>query len=296
VLPPLAVPRRSYAATAPEWQQEHPSWLYQGLLDGEQAERPYWSEPAGRTYPVEVHPLGDLPLPDGRLVHCDPLADRGGRPLAQRVAPGSHPAYAGVVTVGEDHLRVGALLVVTGPGPVVAWEMATREGVEVDPAGFGVEEFVGFGVDAGTGALLSPDAQDALAQAMQEDDGMLEDPLDVAMDASGIDAACVPPAPGALAVAAARSGWGDGSYPTWFGRAEDGSVAVVMTDFLLLLDPCRADPETDFPRERGVQPPGGWDDEGDDRVGAYVEPPAREPEPVQPRERKRGWLARLFSR
>lgn len=33
-----------------------------------------------------------------------------------------------------------------------------------------------------------------------------------------------------------RSGWGDGSYPTWIGRDADGHVICFLADMLLLPD------------------------------------------------------------
>jgi hypothetical protein len=39
-----------------------------------------------------------------------------------------------------------------------------------------------------------------------------------------------------LDVAVFKSGYGDDRYPTWFGYAADGSVSVVLADFLLFED------------------------------------------------------------
>lgn len=81
---------------------------------------------------------------------------------------------------------------------------------------------------------------------MHEDGGMLDDPISTGLgvnDGAMAGATCIPPSEGALAVAAFHSGWGDGVYPTWLGHAADGSVSVVMTDFLVATDPWSRDPE-----------------------------------------------------
>ncbi len=40
-----------------------------------------------------------------------------------------------------------------------------------------------------------------------------------------------------------HSGWGDGAYPTWIGRAADGDVVCFVADMLLM--PGNAAPEAD---------------------------------------------------
>jgi len=288
-LPALDAPRLApgaVATTGEEWRQEHPSWVYQALLDGQQAERPHARGPEGRTYAVAVHALGEVPLPDGRVVACDPLTADAvwTRALEQVVAPGTHPAGVGVVTIDEGHRRPGTLFLVTGSAPIVRWELGTFT-PDADVAALPPGEFFGYGVDAGTGALCSPDVVAVLDEVGEEDDGALEDPLNVALDASDVDAACVAPREGALAVAACRSGWGDGSYATWIGHAADGSVSVVMSDFDLLRDPSLADPEADDPAEPTSAPP-----------AAPAEPtaPAESTEPAEPTKPARGIFGRIL--
>lgn len=72
---------------------------------------------------------------------------------------------------------------------------------------------------------------------------MLEDPLSKVLHSNpprGDNAVCTAPSEGALPVAAMFSGWGDGTYPVWFGHAADGSVSVVLMDFLVAGDPWTA--------------------------------------------------------
>jgi hypothetical protein len=220
VLPPIEVPPGP-VTTAAEWQQQHPSWLYYGARSGRLGE-----------YAGLLRHLGDVPLPDGRLAAADwMLADERTRPFLTTLAPGTYPVAAAVAVIGESHHRVAALVLVAGQAPVVRWSMALT--AEQDVSALPPGRFVGYGVDCGVGSFFSPDVLEALHRVCRADDGMLETPMDKAIEASRIHAGFAAPEPGALPLAVCQSGWGDGTYPTWMGHAADGSVSVVMTDFLV---------------------------------------------------------------
>ena len=58
------------------------------------------------TYVMEVHPVGDVVLPTGRVVGCDPVACPEDEPFTVGVAPGRYPARAWVAVVrGLPRLR-----------------------------------------------------------------------------------------------------------------------------------------------------------------------------------------------
>ncbi len=239
-LPTCTVAPGPVARSAREWQQQHPTWLYAGLLAGTVADRTSTSH---ERHEVAVDELGTVPLPDGRLVACDPyVGGAGAAPFRTLLPRGEHPAYLARTRITDDHWRVMAVVLATGPGPVSSWSMG-RVGEEVLPTKAG--EYTGFGVDAGTGCLASPLAMPDVAEVLDDDEGMLEDPLSVAVFESDLDAGVVAPRPGALPVAVFSSGWGDGVYPTWLGLAADGSVAVAMVDLMVLNDPF-ASPEDEL--------------------------------------------------
>jgi len=147
-------------------------------------------------------------------------------------------------------------------------------------------EFTGFGVDAGTGCLASPLAMADVAEVLNDDEGMLEDPLSEAVE-SDLDAGVLAPRPGALPVAVFSSGWGDGLYPTWLGLAADGSVAVAMVDLLIFTDPFTS-PEDDGDGDDGH----GDDDDGDDDESGEDE----EDEDEEPSADRGGFWGRLLGR
>lgn len=266
-LPECHVPEPTSVDDGVAWQQHHPSWLLAALRAGRVADHGGADE--GRVYEVEVHGLGDLPVPDGRLVGCDPYLATLTQPAFDlALPPGDHPVGVGLVRIAADHVRPTALLLTVGPDPIVRWslartlptETAAGAGPADDPASLGIGEVLGYGVDAGTGALLSPLALPALVEVGAADGGMLEDPLSVAMSASPIDAVLLPPEPGAPAVAQCSSGWGDGVYATWVGWDALGRVSLVMTDFAVVTDPWLPvdDPATTTAPAVGQAEPGGF--------------------------------------
>ena len=68
-LPSCTVAPTPAARSAREWQEQHPTWLCAGLITGAVADRTFTSR---ERHDVAVDELGRVPLPDGRLVACDP--------------------------------------------------------------------------------------------------------------------------------------------------------------------------------------------------------------------------------
>ncbi len=216
-------------AGAGSWRDQRPSQLLTALRRGVLTA----TTAAGtEQYPVVVGVVGDVDVPDGRLVACDPyIAQSEEASFEQTVRVGTHPLAGAWAVVGPDHRRVAALVLIPGGTPVVRWELALRPGQ--DPSDLRGDEYFGFGVDAGTAFLGSPEAQRWVTRVFDEDEGMLEDPISEALEAAR-PAVLVFKAPGAgPRFAVSDSGWGDGTYPTWFGFDAAGEVSIVLVDFLL---------------------------------------------------------------
>jgi hypothetical protein len=187
---------------------------------------------------VVLDRIGQLIFEDGRLVLADPyLMDEDPVPVVQQLVSMPYEVVVARAEVGPDHQRIAAAMLVSGAGAIDTWQMAHWAGQ--DPASLAREEFVGYGVDAGTGCFASPAAAKIAGGVLAADAGMLEDPISRALfsGAPAAGAAVVAPEEGAPPVAVFSSGWGDGLYPTWLGMNERGEVPVAITDFLLTGDP-----------------------------------------------------------
>lgn len=215
--------------TAPWWERRA-SWIYDCLLGNL---LPDHSE-TGISYPLEHVLLGTLHLPGGELAAGDPYV-MGAEPLIFSRRLGADVVEV-VATVAGDE-RMATLLLLAGSNPVCGWAMATS--ADDDVCDLAAEDYRGYPVDSGTGALGSPAAMRRVGQALADDAGRMRDPLSATIHAQmgTCSAMIASPDEGLVAVAICSSGWGDGDYPTWLGLDDTGAVMVALTDFLLTSDP-----------------------------------------------------------
>lgn len=176
----------------------------------------------GRVLTVERMAAGAVRLPSGRLLVADPaLLDTDPPPFTAAVPPGEYPVD--VFRADPRGFRAVACRVTVTGAPVASWHLALREGDHELALGDG--EFFGNPVDAGTLALVDPAGVPAYSQAE----------IEKAMDGVGIDAVFRTVSDkdtGTDMVIVSSSG--DGAYPVWLGRTEDGAISCLVLD---LLDP-----------------------------------------------------------
>ncbi len=188
-------------------------------------------------YVIEPHPAGEVTLPTGQVVGCDPLAHSGDAPpFTVTVSPGKYPLRAWVAVLcrgdSERDRRVAALQLIVRDEPAARWPPALVEGQ--DPATLGEDEYFGYPVDAGTGTLADLAAVQALATW---DYQQLEDVYIPAQlpgtPVPGLVAATTDNRTGANVITV-TSGWGDGQYPTFTGYTAEGHISSFVTDFLVV--------------------------------------------------------------
>ena len=177
--------------------------------------------------------IGDLYLPTGHIVACDPLTLWQAAPFIQTVQPGHYPVSLSLIKLPDERWKHVALAKVTFKNErPIAWKMALKPGQDV--AELGEDEFFGYGVDTGTGAFLDAQTVEPLQSSVKTHfDDMVET----------LSHTCTEPTKGAtirlddatgINFAAFSSGFGDGSYPSYWGYDVDGGVVCLVTDFGLL--------------------------------------------------------------
>jgi len=193
------------------------------------AANPALSPPDMLTY----QPAGELILPSGKLVACDPLVEPDFPPLHLTIAPGTYPVVLAIAhfPTNKDQ-RVAFASLRLNPNRPVKWKMLAigEESLSNLKAG----EIFGYGVDSGTGCFMDQQVTEALGKAA-DSSGEIYDQI-----ASGIDATYVPTwgwvnfpfAPGNLI--AFSSGWGDGFYASYVGYDERDQACAVVTDFKIV--------------------------------------------------------------
>jgi hypothetical protein len=176
----------------------------------------------GQVLTIERVPAGSIRLPSGRLLGADPSwLDTDPPPFTAAVPPGEYPVD--VFRIAPRGLRAVACRVTVTGAPVASWHLALREGDHELALGDG--EFFGNPVESGTVALVDPAGVPAYSPAE----------IEKAMDGVGTEAVCRTVSDqdtGTDMIIVSSSG--DGAYPVWLGRTEDGAVSCFVLD---LLDP-----------------------------------------------------------
>ncbi|MCL2236123.1 MAG: DUF4241 domain-containing protein [Defluviitaleaceae bacterium] len=184
--------------------------------------------------------LGEIYLPTGQIVANDPLVLFETEPFTVTVEPGHYPVSISVAHFpdngyGEDRRVAIAMLKISNNKPI-RWEMAMVSD-EQRLENMKMDEFLGYGVDSGTGGFMDKAIADKLDELAKKDNYVLdkfEDELNgtyvhtysyMLVDALG---------EGHKSVAAFSSGFGDGCYPSYFGFDENDKPCALVTDFCII--------------------------------------------------------------
>jgi hypothetical protein len=197
-----------------------------------------YTHPQGHTATVAKLETSKLVMPTGQLAACDPFVYLPDEATAFRAAvlPGTYTVVVSVVEIvhrdvpatGEPHYRVAAAKVQVADKEAASWELALTG--DQDLSDLGPDEFFGYGVDAGTGCFVDASAAASFGEFVGGDGDVLLDAFYGQASGNPLVVTLTDPSSQATLVAFA-SGWGDGAYPTWVGRDDDGQITAFVTDF-----------------------------------------------------------------
>lgn len=200
--------------------------------------------------PVEcfVRQAGDLVLPTGRIVACDPLVFDEAEPFTVAVRAGSYPVSLAVAKVSENDQRVAFAKVTFAFADPVAWKMAAVAGQ--DPTTLHANHIFGYPVDSGTASFIDAEAAALLLQRLQAEDEYDQTIIE-GMEKTYVHtwsyATVRPSARYEGNCVAFSSGWGDGLYASYFGYSAADDVVCLVTDFDVLWREDSPDEEADRP-------------------------------------------------
>jgi hypothetical protein len=190
---------------------------------------------------VERREVGKLDVPTGRLVACDPLVFPETQPFRRRVPPGRYSVILSIAHIppaegkGTADQRIACAMLCLGRRVPRRWQMAVQTGQRL--RGLKPNEFYGYPVDSGTGCFMDLKAARVLDGRMHDDPDYFERLLKAAEPVS------VPTRDWAdfqldtelgLNVVFFSSGFGDGTYPSYWGFDGAGGLACLVTDFRVL--------------------------------------------------------------
>jgi len=174
------------------------------------------------------HPVGDLILPTGRLVACDPFVTPDSLPFNLTVPTGRFPVVLSIADFGHDQ-RVAFATIRFQEALPVQWKMMAAG--SKDPATLEPGHQFGYPVDSGTGCFMDYTAAQALSQKMNADPEYFKFMM-AEMEKTYRDTWDWLNLPmGEASVIAFKSGDGDGIYATYAGFNPAAQVVAVVTEF-----------------------------------------------------------------
>ena len=204
-------------------------------------------------YVSQVVDCGELVVPTGQLVACDPFAamQRGGNP-AISIPPGRYPVKVTLLDVSGrgdgSHIREAyASLLLSDRAEVTRRELVSRRFPDEPVPGSAADEFNGFPVDAGTACFVDDGAL-VYGMPLREswydmlfDNGeptswfaLMDDPGHIHRGIANIP---LPLAQDGANIVVIHSGWGDGIYPLVGGYDATGELVAVHIDFYVAPEP-----------------------------------------------------------
>ena len=195
---------------------------------------PEWVAALDRAYAgaLEAHEaveIGQLPIPDGKLLACEPFQIHDPRPYTIAVPQGTYPVFISIAASPKTpDQRIAFAWVRLREGVPARWELArTRSGEEVS-----------VGVDSGIAGFTSASAAKTLIDTYRKPGLDYSEPLSdailKAMDKTWRDTrGWAMLAHGEATLAAFSSGFGDGTYPVYRAVDSRGRRLAVAIGFLV---------------------------------------------------------------
>lgn len=179
--------------------------------------------------PVEFSTIaiGDLNIPSGRMVVCDPFACEPGIPFTKRVPTGRFPVQLAVTRTPSGEQRVAYARILFSDRSAVRWEMALPPGESLD--GSQTNYAFGFPVETGTGSFMDAAVQGPYLAAAA--DQSIKRQLMAGLNEGRVSGATgLVRSFGPGSVALFSTGFGDGYYISYFGLDEAGRVVSLTAD------------------------------------------------------------------
>lgn len=229
-----------------EWMKQYEAVRH--ILDSNVGLDSYFTEERIGTQKVDVLEIGELQIPTGQLIACDPFVSLGdAEPYLQTIPTGSYPVRLCVVPSEKYGDRYACAKLAVSEQKPVRYELAVtgQERLEGE-----LEEgsYFGFGVDADMACVADLAAQTACsayvkaAEQKDEDFDLYSDVLEEQLQKNVLAHPKYQreggdwlnwTVPGTEAsVAIFTSGWGDGYYPVYFGFDSQEKVCGVYIQFI----------------------------------------------------------------
>jgi len=198
---------------------------------------------------LELFKIGELSVSSGKIIVCDPLVNYGALPLTRAVNPGKYPVTVCIAHTDQAGERYAAAKLEFSKSKAKRWELAVIEGQDVSKLKE-EDDYFGFPVDAGLGCFMDAETNrfydelsDQYRQRRPEKD-IYNDLIAVEFKKNAKDQTnpndigdwldfYLPNKPD-LNIIMFSSGFGDGTYPSYWGVTESGEICSLVIDFIVL--------------------------------------------------------------
>ncbi len=201
--------------------------------------------------PITVIDIGNLQVPTGKIVVCDPLVTTEMKPLTREVKSGEYPVKLYEVKTEYYGDKYAIAKLEFDNQRAEKWILAVRDGEDINDL-TEEDDFFGFSVDAGLGGFL--DLQSGVEYLKFQDefskenpDGNIYDDLFAEEFKKSAKDQNNPNDYGNwvnyklpnsdLNITMFQSGYGDGMYPAYWGVNKNGDIVSLVIDFLVVLLP-----------------------------------------------------------
>ena len=178
---------------------------------------------------LKQHSVGDLLLPTGRLVACDPVAYPRTEAFSVVLPKGRFSVSLSVAQTQVDQRTAFATIRFRATAPV-KWEI-----LAIDEATRSAGDEPGYPVDTGVAGFIDSAAAQNMMVALDADESLPEQ-MDAEMKKNYLPTWSWVNVPfGSGNLVAFSPGYGDGLYMTYAGFDAEGEVSCIVTDFKILV-------------------------------------------------------------
>lgn len=183
--------------------------------------------------------IGDIELPSGQIVAFDPFIGMEEEAFTKQVTSGKYPVHLNIIRYKNEDERIAFAMIKFSRKKVISWEMALQQEQRINE--LQDDEFFGYGVDSGTGSFIDKESLNTLLayeKERQNEDSdyyiYLEFEDDLNKTYKDTRSWLVTTIKDNASISMFSTGWGDGFYPSFWGLDENGEIACLVTDFLLI--------------------------------------------------------------
>lgn len=198
---------------------------------------------------VEVS-IGDLNLPTGQIIAGDPFFLEDSKPFVQTVQPGRYPVKLYLREIDPEHYRIAYAKIAFKPEKADHWILAVSEDMDMEELlNLQQDDFFGFAVDSGIACFLDIQTHALYQQKIHDlytGDSIANYYENILAEEMKKYSANHPysnelgdwnnhfPVTGSdLNILMFSSGWGDGLYPTYWGRNTRNELTELTIDFMV---------------------------------------------------------------